>query len=107
VPLAQIPVDTSPPRMPPHAASALDALFEQTSIGDLRALRIERPRTHTPRVTSSEAPITQHQPPSTHHPPPTARRPPPAARRPRRSFGERYVDNRRFAVLYAEALFTS
>jgi hypothetical protein len=94
--------------MPPHAASALDALFEQTSIGDLRALRIEPPRAHAPRATLSEAPTAHRPPPAAHPPPPppAARRPPPTAHHPRRSFGERYVDNRRFAILYAEALFT-
>ena len=44
VPLENIAADTSPPRMSPYAASTLDGLFEQVSIGDLRALRIERPR---------------------------------------------------------------
>ena len=44
VPLENIAADTSPPRMSPHAASVLDGLFEQISIGDLHALRIERPR---------------------------------------------------------------
>ena len=42
----------------------------------------------------------------TRHAPLCLKRPPPTAHHPRRSFGERYVDNRRFAILYAEALFT-
>ena len=103
VPLEHIAVDKSPPRMPPHAASALGTLFEQSSIGDLRALRIERPRAarHAPRATPTRHAQRATWPEA--RPPPTAHRPPPGARR---SFGERYVDNRRFAMLYAEALFT-